>query len=112
MRTEDFLRPVVREVRAVALPRRGSIAHVRALLASEAMALSDAIGAAETSEDTIAVQLAAFACDEAGNAVLTAEQARESISRLYLEDVRAIVTAGQTLNLPSDQAVEDTRKNS
>lgn len=113
MRAEDFLNPPAREVRPVALPRRGGQAHVRALYAGEAVALSKALQTlADAPEETIAVQLAAFVCDERGEALFTLEQARAAVAKIYPDDVRALMSAGTEVNSVSDAATESARKNS
>ena len=106
----------LRNVHQVVLPRRGFVVHVRELLGIEALQLRERISAianiteAEGQAASMAVQIAAFLCDENGASVCNVEQARQLVEVWYPPDLVEVIKAGNTINGADDQAVEDAAK--
>ncbi len=107
---DDFLRPPVRRTVQVRLPVRGDVAIVRGLLVVEGVKLADDLRAA-SGLDLIAIQLAAYLCDEAGNSILSIAQAKAAVNNIEAQDARAILEAGVKLNSVDDTGVEEAAKN-
>lgn len=107
----DLLAPRARRVVSVTLPIRGGEVGVRALTAAEVLDISEKLAAADNLKRKLAIQLAAYLSDEAGNSLLTVEGAETFIECSEQADVRAIVGAGVSLNRIDDDAIEAAEKN-
>jgi hypothetical protein len=80
--------------------------RVRSLTAGEQIDLEAASKAADGDiRKLIAVQLHAYVCDEAGNAVLSAEQAAQMVETRKSSTVRAILEKAGTLNQFDQEAI-------
>lgn len=108
---QDLLSAPVRVTKEIELPVRGGTVHVRALFAVEAVALSEALDKTTDTNQRIAIKAAAFLSDASGNALLTVEQARDALTKLYSHDTQAIIRSGERLNAADDEAVETAAKN-
>ena len=120
MRTIEQLMEILPPlVKTVDLPKRGGSVTVRALSGADALKVSEQISTAtkELPEGVvratfiIAAQLAAYLSDDNGAPICTLDQGHILVSTWYQSDILAVVTAGNRLNLSSDEGIEEARKN-
>lgn len=113
---KDVLSIVDREVKEVAI--RGGTVYVRSLSAGEHVELIRAQGEASRGSDgsdyvpTLVLQLAAFMCNEDGEAILSAEQAEEFARKRHPDSLQTIVGAALSLNGWGSKSREEITGNS
>lgn len=117
MDAASLLQMPARNVREVATPKRGGSVWVRELLGYEALRLRDSIVAVTDTASVdgqarvLAVQLAAFLCDESGATLCDVDQALTVVAAWYPPDILAVIKAGLDLNRTDEAGVEAAEKN-
>jgi hypothetical protein len=98
-----------RKLEAVKLPELGGFVYVRGLTVPELALLADKLATLDADKqpaECTAVHLAAFVCDEDGQAVLTFEEAMQFVASKTHQIPARIVSAGTRLNSMDMEAID------
>lgn len=99
----------VTQVKLVGHP--DAVVFVRALNGTEITQLYEKLRGIKEAVVSLAYQLEAYVSDETGNATLNAGEGRQVIETIDAIDMKKLIEAGDKLNVISDDAIEDERKN-
>jgi hypothetical protein len=114
MNREELLAFKPKRVKSVDIPGIGAVC-LRVLTAREALALEVGLrqdrSTPEGMEGMVAVQLAAFICDESGVPLLSLDDAKQLVGQWSANQIRVCIQHGADLNGLGETAVEEAGKN-
>jgi hypothetical protein len=111
MNRDQLLAARTRRVEAVEVEGIGKV-YIRAISARDALALESDIGKIDKNGEAgglpplVALQLASFISDVAGNAILNRDDAAALLDIWSANQVREVIRAGVKLNALGDESVE------